>query len=77
VKPVCPIISPRAFDLATVLQKLKQLVKPIDARPCVLELWNMAYVPLTAFSLGVPERAFGILGLPLPDDSATQFFNVV
>ena len=41
---------PRAFDRANVQQKLKQLVRPIDAHPRVVELGNMDGVPWTATS---------------------------
>ena len=44
-------LFPRIFDPADVQQKLKQLVKPIDAHPRVVELQNMAQVPWTATSI--------------------------
>ena len=44
-------LFPRAFDLADVQQKLKQLVKAIDAHPRVVELQNMAHLPWTAVSI--------------------------
>lgn len=44
-------LFPRAYDPADIQQKIKQLVKPIDAHPRVVELQNMAHVPWTAVSL--------------------------
>jgi hypothetical protein len=44
-------LFPRPYDRADVQQKLKQLVKPIDAHPRVIELQNMAQVPWTADSI--------------------------
>lgn len=44
-------LFPRAFNRADVQQKIKQLVKPIDAHPVVVELANMAHVPWTAGSV--------------------------
>ncbi|MEI6785935.1 MAG: hypothetical protein WCQ21_34040 [Verrucomicrobiota bacterium] len=44
-------LFPRAFDPADVQQKLKQLVKAIDAHPRVVELQNMTHVPWTAESI--------------------------
>lgn len=44
-------LFPRPYDPADIQQKLKQLVKPIDAHPCVVELQNMAHVPWTAESI--------------------------
>ena len=42
---------PRAYDPAYIQQKIKQLVKPIDAHPRVVELGNMSCVPWTAESI--------------------------
>jgi hypothetical protein len=44
-------LFPRAFNPANVEQKMKQLVKPIDAHPCVVELNRMHKVPWTAQSI--------------------------
>ena len=44
-------LFPRAYDRADVQQKIKQLVKPIDAHPRVVELQNMAHVPWDAESI--------------------------
>ena len=44
-------LFPRPYDRADVQQKLKQLVKPIDAHPRVVELRDMAHVPWTAASI--------------------------
>ena len=44
-------LFPRAYDPADVQLKLKQLVKPIDAHPGVVELCNMRGVPWTAASI--------------------------
>jgi len=44
-------LFPRFYDLADVQQKIKQLVKPIDAHPCVVELNNMHRVPWAAESI--------------------------
>jgi hypothetical protein len=44
-------LFPRIFDRADVQQKLKQLVKPIDAHPAVVELHNMGAVPWGAESV--------------------------
>lgn len=44
-------LFPRAFDRADVQQKIKQLVKPIDAHPVVVELHDMSRVPWTAVSI--------------------------
>ncbi len=44
-------LFPRAYDVAEVQQKLKQLVKPIDAHPRVVEIQDMAHVPWTAESI--------------------------
>lgn len=44
-------LFPRAFNPADVQQKLKQIVKPIDAHPRVVELMQMAGIPWTATSL--------------------------
>lgn len=41
----------RPYDLANVQQKLKQMLKPIDAHPKVVELGNMQFVPWSAMSL--------------------------
>lgn len=43
-------LFPRVFDPANVKQKLKSLVKPVDAHPVVIELNNMAGVPWSAAS---------------------------
>jgi len=44
-------LFPRVYDLAVVQQKLKQLVKPIDAHPRVVDLQNMGQVVWTATSI--------------------------
>jgi hypothetical protein len=44
-------LFPRVYDPADIQQKLKQLVKPIDAHPRVIELKNMIHVPWTAASI--------------------------
>jgi hypothetical protein len=44
-------LFPRVYDRADVQQKIKQLVKPIDAHPRVVELNNMAHVPWAAESI--------------------------
>jgi len=44
-------LFPRVYDRADVQQKIKQLVKPIDAHPRVVELNNMAHVPWAAVSI--------------------------
>jgi hypothetical protein len=44
-------LFPRAYDPADIQQKLKQLVKPIDAHPRVVELGNMDHVPWAAASI--------------------------
>ena len=44
-------LFPRAYDPADVQQKIKQLVKPIDAHPRVVELGSMHHVPWTAVSI--------------------------
>lgn len=44
-------LFPRAYDPADVQQKLKQLVRPIDAHPRVVELQNMAHVQWAAESI--------------------------
>jgi hypothetical protein len=44
-------LFPRAFDRADVQQKIKQLVKPIDAHPMVVELQDTRHVPWTAVSI--------------------------
>jgi hypothetical protein len=43
-------LFPRAYDPADIQQKLKQLVRPIDAHPRVIELRKMI-VPWTAASI--------------------------
>jgi hypothetical protein len=43
-------LFPRAYNPADIQQKLKQLLKPIDAHPKVIELHNMVAVPWTAES---------------------------
>jgi hypothetical protein len=45
-------LFPRIFDRADVLQKLKQLIKPIDAHPLVIESSEMNGVSWTVNSLG-------------------------
>ena len=44
-------MSPRKFALANVQQKLKQLVRAVDAHPVVMELATMGGVPWTAMSI--------------------------
>ena len=44
-------LFPRVYDPADVQQKIKQMVKPIDAHPRVVELQNMNHVPWTAESI--------------------------
>ena len=44
-------LYPRAYDPARVQQMIKQLVKPIDAHPRVVELGNMNHVPWSAASV--------------------------
>ncbi len=44
-------LFPRVYDPADIQQKLKQLVKPINAHPLVIELNNMFRVPWTAVSI--------------------------
>ena len=44
-------LFPRAFDRAYVQQKLKQMLKPIDAHPCVVELAHMGGLPWTTTSI--------------------------
>ena len=44
-------LFPRVYDRADVQQKIKQLVKPIDAHPHVVDLDNMAHVPWAAESI--------------------------
>lgn len=44
-------LFPRAYDPADIQQKLKQLVRPIDPHPRVVELANMASVPWDAVSV--------------------------
>jgi hypothetical protein len=44
-------LFPRAFDPEKIRQKLRSLLKPIDAHPRVVELNNMAHVPWTATSI--------------------------
>ncbi|MBI4322293.1 MAG: hypothetical protein HY675_27685 [Chloroflexi bacterium] len=41
-------LFPRAYDPADVQQKLKQMLKPIDAHPMVIELSEMGTVPWSA-----------------------------
>ena len=48
-------LFPRAYKLADVQQKLKQLLKPIDAHPKVIELGNMDSVPWRAQSRLITE----------------------
>ena len=42
---------PRAYDLAILQQRLKQIVKPIDAHPLVVELATINRVPWRARSI--------------------------
>ncbi len=44
-------LFPRAYDRADVQQKLKQVLKPIDAHPRVVELHDMTAVSWSARSL--------------------------
>ena len=44
-------LFPRDYDPASVQQKLKQTLKPIDAHPQVVELRTMDSVPWTATSI--------------------------
>lgn len=44
-------LFPRVYNRAAIQQKLKQLVKPIDAHPQVVELGNMLHVPWAAASI--------------------------
>jgi hypothetical protein len=44
-------LFPRIYDPADVQQKLKQLVRPIDAHPRVVALGHMAHVPWSACSI--------------------------
>lgn len=44
-------LFPRNYDPAHVQQKLKQLVKPLDSHPYVVELKDMRRVPWTAASI--------------------------
>lgn len=44
-------LFPRVYDPADVQQKIKQLVKPIDAHPRVIELQSIAHVPWTSASI--------------------------
>jgi hypothetical protein len=44
-------LSPRKFALANVQQKLKQLVRAVDAHPVVMELATMGGVSWTAVSI--------------------------
>lgn len=44
-------LFPQTYDPADVQQKLKQLVRPIDAHPFVVDLRNMAHVPWRASSV--------------------------
>jgi hypothetical protein len=44
-------LFPRPYDPADVQQKLKQLVKPIDDHPRVVELRSMVQVPWAAASI--------------------------
>jgi hypothetical protein len=41
-------LFPRVYNPADIQQKIKQLVKPIDPHPCVVELGNMSRVPWRA-----------------------------
>ena len=47
-------LFPRAIDPAKVLQKLRQLVKPIDAHPLVVETSRMASLAWTVTSRALP-----------------------
>ena len=44
-------LFPRIFDPSMIQQKLRQMLKPIDAHPKVIELSNMSLVPWTTTSL--------------------------
>ena len=44
-------LFPRTLEPSKIQQKLKQLIKPIDAHPRVVELNNMAHVPWSAESI--------------------------
>lgn len=44
-------LFPRAYDPASIQQKLKQIVKPIDPHPRVIELNRMDPVPWSAVSI--------------------------
>jgi len=44
-------LFPRAYDPADIRQKLKQMVKPIDPHPQVVELQSMTRVPWNAESV--------------------------
>lgn len=44
-------LFPRAFTLANIQQKMKQIIKPVDAHPKVVELNQMNAVPWTAASI--------------------------
>jgi hypothetical protein len=47
-------LFPRAIDPANVLMKLKQLVKPIDPHPLVVETGHMASLTWTVTSSALP-----------------------
>jgi len=44
-------LFPRTLDPSKIQQKLRQLIKPIDAHPRVVELQNMVHVPWSAESI--------------------------
>ena len=44
-------LFPRVYNPSDIQLKLKKLVKPIDAHPCVVELRNMTSVPWSAASI--------------------------
>lgn len=48
-------LFPRVFDPEIMRLKLRQLLKPIDAHPRVIELNNMVHVPWTASPISRPE----------------------
>lgn len=48
-------LRPRAYDRAHVQQRLKQILKPIDAHPQVVELDDMTRAPWMAWSVADPS----------------------
>jgi hypothetical protein len=44
-------LFPRTLDASKIQQKLRQLIKPIDAHPRVVELNDMVHVPWSAESI--------------------------